>query len=242
MTRFWRDSYLRTNAYGTTSWVQGHWVERDDWYRSGRSDYRQHFLQLFSNLSVTAASASKYVVPNARCPVCGRLVFFYQNAFGSKVYFDELGPPWQKHPCTATSAEPVRSDATGLLEVIEPTVRSLAEIRQVSTAIGIAGWIIAHSTKRRPDTAVRLVGKFKASDAWLLVLQSCDSNNDSQRWFCECARVPSVFDSDHILWLNRRKKTLVAFDVEALEPKSLSYSPIKSAKAFVDALVRHKMS
>jgi hypothetical protein len=39
-------------------------------------------------------------IPNARCPVCGASVFFYQNAHGSRVFFDELGPPWPKHPCT----------------------------------------------------------------------------------------------------------------------------------------------
>ena len=39
-------------------------------------------------------------IPNARCPVCGVSVFYYQNAHGSRVFFDELGPPWPKHPCT----------------------------------------------------------------------------------------------------------------------------------------------
>lgn len=44
--------------------------------------------------------SSCYANPNARCPVCKEPVFFYANAAGSRVYFDELGPPWQKHPCT----------------------------------------------------------------------------------------------------------------------------------------------
>lgn len=39
--------------------------------------------------------------PNAKCPVCGAAVFYYQNSTGSKVFFDELGPPWPKHSCTA---------------------------------------------------------------------------------------------------------------------------------------------
>jgi hypothetical protein len=41
-----------------------------------------------------------YVNPNARCPVCDDPVFFYANAAGSRVYFDDLGPPWPKHGCT----------------------------------------------------------------------------------------------------------------------------------------------
>ncbi|PUA29283.1 MAG: hypothetical protein B0W54_01380 [Cellvibrio sp. 79] len=38
--------------------------------------------------------------PNATCPVCKEPVFFYKNEHGSAVFFDELGPPWPKHPCT----------------------------------------------------------------------------------------------------------------------------------------------
>jgi hypothetical protein len=41
-----------------------------------------------------------YTDPNARCPVCGDNVFFYQAPSGGRVFFDELGPPWPKHPCT----------------------------------------------------------------------------------------------------------------------------------------------
>ncbi len=41
-----------------------------------------------------------FVNPNAKCPVCKVPVFFYQSPYGGKVFFDELGPPWTKHPCT----------------------------------------------------------------------------------------------------------------------------------------------
>jgi len=30
-------------------------------------------------------------------------VFFYQSPHGSRVFFDDLGPPWPKHPCTDNS-------------------------------------------------------------------------------------------------------------------------------------------
>ncbi|MFA0612001.1 hypothetical protein [Vibrio sp. 10N.222.49.B4] len=45
-------------------------------------------------------SVEAYTIPNAQCPVCGALVFYYEHTNGSKVYFEELGPPWPKHPCT----------------------------------------------------------------------------------------------------------------------------------------------
>lgn len=41
-----------------------------------------------------------FVNPNAKCPICGTPVFYYESDNGSKVFFDELGPPWPKHPCT----------------------------------------------------------------------------------------------------------------------------------------------
>lgn len=53
---------------------------------------------LHSNLNY-----SSYTNPNAKCPVCGASVFFYQSPYGGRVFFDELGPPWPKHPCTDNS-------------------------------------------------------------------------------------------------------------------------------------------
>jgi hypothetical protein len=46
------------------------------------------------------ASYVSYVNPNARCPVCGERVYFYQSPFGGRVFFDDLRWPWPKHPCT----------------------------------------------------------------------------------------------------------------------------------------------
>jgi len=46
-----------------------------------------------------------YVNPNAKCPVCGAPVFFYRSPYNGRVYFDELGYPWTKHPCTDASVK-----------------------------------------------------------------------------------------------------------------------------------------
>lgn len=48
-----------------------------------------------------------FTIPNASCPVCGASVFFYQSPSGGRVFFDELGPPWPKHPCTVAPAASV---------------------------------------------------------------------------------------------------------------------------------------
>ena len=33
-------------------------------------------------------------------------VYFYSNEHGKRVYVDEMGPPWAKHPCTQQDASP----------------------------------------------------------------------------------------------------------------------------------------
>lgn len=73
-------------------------------------------------------SPRSLTIPNARCPVCRCRVFFYQNEYGSRVFFDALGPPWPKHPCTDNSwyASPASGKivAAGLEE--EPPRRKVA--------------------------------------------------------------------------------------------------------------------
>lgn len=44
-------------------------------------------------------SYESFVNPNARCPKCKKLVYFYRSPHNGSVYFDKLGPPWDKHPC-----------------------------------------------------------------------------------------------------------------------------------------------
>lgn len=58
-------------------------------------------------------SYASFTTPNATCPVCGASVFFYQSPYGGRVFFDELGPPWQKHGCTDNAALMVRQLLNG---------------------------------------------------------------------------------------------------------------------------------
>lgn len=53
--------------------------------------------------------ATSLTNPNARCPVCNALVFFYKSSYGGRVFFDELGPPWPKHECTNQNTPSSRS-------------------------------------------------------------------------------------------------------------------------------------
>lgn len=64
----------------------------------------RHSLPLNVWTSRRYCDLESYLNPNATCPVCGAAVFFYQSPYGGRVFFDELGPPWPKHPCTDSGA------------------------------------------------------------------------------------------------------------------------------------------
>lgn len=101
MTNFSRSGHYRTNANGTTFWVRDHKVSREDWDSALlRVDLRRHDASSFLSRNSVRSISGCFVNPNARCPVCSAAVFFYANQSGSRVYFDDLGPPWAKHPCT----------------------------------------------------------------------------------------------------------------------------------------------
>lgn len=53
-----------------------------------------------STVGVSALLPHGYMNPNARCPVCNAPVYFFQSESGARVFFDDVGSPWPKHPCT----------------------------------------------------------------------------------------------------------------------------------------------
>jgi len=61
--------------------------------------------------------------------VCGEEVWYYQNEFGSRVFFDEIGWPWPKHPCTDNVAR-ARVDTSWK----SPHTRSLEGILEIARA------------------------------------------------------------------------------------------------------------
>ena len=57
--------------------------------------------RLGHQLGTRNALSGGFVVPNSKCPICSSPVYFYQSPYGGRVFFDSLGPPWPKHPCTS---------------------------------------------------------------------------------------------------------------------------------------------
>lgn len=116
MGTYRRSGHWRRGRNGSMHWVSGHDVTR------GSSSYGQSSKSSFWSSATWPSPSrpelrpvlspptpvryaplpysSRWQKPNAQCPVCGAAVYFWSNASGSRVYFDEMGPPWPKHPCT----------------------------------------------------------------------------------------------------------------------------------------------
>lgn len=100
---------------------------------------------------VTRSLIRSYTVPNARCPVCSEAVFFYQSPEGGRVYFDELGPPWPKHPCTDAAGQKSRrraaaGDVEGQEDDSEWTAFHLFQVHHSTDHTRIEGRIDENST------------------------------------------------------------------------------------------------
>ena len=77
--------------------------------------------QVTTDLISVVGTPHSYTTPIA-CPICGDAVFLYQSEHGGRVFFDELGPPWPKHPCT-DGARAVQSTASVATDQSLPTRR-----------------------------------------------------------------------------------------------------------------------
>jgi len=152
MTTFWRAGHWRSGTYGQ-HWVAGHWVNRDGWASSW--DYSVVTPSTHSS----AGQRERWIDPNALCPVCGAEVFFYSNEYGSRVYFDDLGPPWPKHPCTDTSTGSVRSQSEpGLASATSPSrIRASIQYDSAPDHAHIPGvFVVSEVEKRGPKRVVTL--------------------------------------------------------------------------------------
>lgn len=98
MTRFRRSAHWRRNPSGSLTWVSDHSVVRSDWDREPSASRESIPLQA-TPLSLGDLHLNGITRPSS-CPVCGDPVFFFLADNGGRVFFDELGPPWPKHPCT----------------------------------------------------------------------------------------------------------------------------------------------
>ncbi|MGH1591135.1 hypothetical protein ACRBEV_25625 [Methylobacterium phyllosphaerae] len=100
--------------------------------------------------------AACFINHNARCPRCNDRVFYYQNQYGSRVFFDELAPLWTKHPCTDNRAP---SGATKLGFRSRGARTEIAEALRKAGAIAPDEWwygIVEHVHRAENRTDLRV--------------------------------------------------------------------------------------
>lgn len=123
MPSHYRRGHYRRGKNGTLHWVSGHSVRTSGtaFYDATASSRGRPILRARSNY----VNARPLLSPNAKCPVCGAAVFFYSNSYGSRVYFDDVGPPWPKHPCTDQGYAPrsIRAIAERVRAGFRPKLR-----------------------------------------------------------------------------------------------------------------------
>ena len=233
MTRFPRKGHYRTSRLGNRHWVSGHDVERDDW---DRSDYSSYYTSRLQELRAARGATSCYINPNAKCPECGKPVFYYQNEFGSRVFFDELGPPWPKHPCTDQG--PVPSTAGP-----RPTPRDATERALISELIAASNLDPQSDFKRRygtnPWRPYQVKGRYPTRSRTLAVLEAADGDGVSLK-FVAVRRLPRTVTCGTLIFINRGR--LSCFNTSKMEPQEFRLKMLRGASAFVKALVGDEVS
>lgn len=239
MTRFWRDGFWRTSVYGVEHFVEGHWVERDDWERTGSSrivpaSYYEHRLREARGWS---SATARLVVPNATCPVCGADVFFYRNDHGSRVYFDELGPPWPKHPCTDNATHRRRVGRVTDFAPAAPQPRAEEDVKLLRSWDARGGFDPEFDFGQRYGrgrwSAWRVARRLRGRDCTCLILSAVEAQG-SRRSFVRRPHFPRTISEGDTVFLHRG--WLAYLDRETLEPMELEFQRLASASALVEAL------
>ncbi|MGY2902939.1 hypothetical protein [Bradyrhizobium sp. URHC0002] len=155
--------------------------------------------------------AACYVNPNARCPECNASVFFYANEHGSRVFFDHLGPPWRKHPCTDIPRSYVPKDQS-------PQRRTRGVVQELISAANIVGLFDNKVFGRRaPDewTVLVVLSVDRIGDENAVTAEYLDSRDGETTTFACRSELP-IFDAGD--FINMRGDEISFVHKEALRP------------------------
>lgn len=238
MTTFWRNGFWRTSVNGVPHWVEGHTVDRYTWDRTSypRSNGTSLYGTLLRDARAARGYTSTFVNPNANCPVCGAEVFFYQNQNGSRVFFDELGPPWPKHPCTDNSAD-TGAFGTRAAGTAAPPIRSDQEASLVQQWLRSAfldpEQDFISKYERSPWAAYRMEGRFGGRQNSVMVLCRL-SQQKPRRIYLRVRGLPQLPVGTLVFYY---KGSISFFDESDLRPVELEVERLRSASNFIDHLL-----
>lgn len=235
MGSHYRSGHWRTSKSGNVHWVSGHSVDRDSGGGGGLppswssrpvkplrpvkppKPARLKRAKSPTNGSGRRASRVEWhtrtlAQPNATCPVCGAAVYFYGNAAGSKVYFDELGPPWPKHPCTDRTAAASWA-AAAVSASWHQTSTSISRVPDSSVP-----WTAGPSQRQTYPQGRPGIEEWRIKDLWYvgsacrLRMQRVDGSNRWGVWSAQSAVNVSVGDPVFLAGRFDRRATLSFVD------------------------------
>lgn len=189
-----------------------------------------------SELRADGSFFARFPNRNATCPVCGALVYYFQNELGSRVYFDEVGPPWPKHPCT-DGFQP--SDyATEESAAATISVRSASETARIDGAYDALGVY--------PELEFSQKYGSGPWDAWIVdicmrgrgrrvLILSPMGRTASRRIIKLKYKCPRSLRNGSMVY--RYSKWLSYFDTATLEVVELEVEPINSLAGFIEEVV-----
>lgn len=96
-------------GWGGGWYGNGNFPDTSSWQFNKDRPRKKEFLGLQGG--TTTSLSGGYVNSNSKCPVCGASVYYYESAKGGRVFFDSLGPPWPKHPCTSNNRQNIDTSA-----------------------------------------------------------------------------------------------------------------------------------
>ena len=240
MSRFNRSGHWRVSKYGHRHWVTSHSVDRYDWGGRGEPPlgwFEERTLRVYNAAKGWTAT---FVNPNAHCPVCNAPVFFYQNERGSRVYFDEMGPPWPKHPCT--NMPDVRSGKSVHRGEVPVTVSS-PELRPSEDIDTIANASAYLDLDRAADfakiyqspfwTPLRVTKAYRNGDACLVVAVPCIGEK-VEPIYLEFDSSKNLVREGSILF--RRMRRISVFDADDQVPRKFVIKTFQSPQDFLERI------
>lgn len=233
MTRFRRSGHYRTSKYGYTHFVSEHDVDRFDWDRSSTNSSTKRYRHQLAALRAYSGTTASFVNPNANCPVCGASVFYYQNEHGSRVFFDELGPPWPKHPCTDNAQYETGHSKIDGLGPTEPVLRNAGERERIARyrrELSIdRGREFRNSYGAAPPAGAQVLKRVRAGKAALLILESL--SGEAAKTFVNCKQLPRSVREGTFVFVE--KSRLSFFDSSTMQPKDVPIKRVRGAASFV---------
>lgn len=239
MTRFWRERFLRTSPNGNVHWVEGHWVKRDDWDRAGGTgSSAEYWRNQLDSKRARGSSTARFLSPNATCPVCGADVYFYQNEHGSRVYFDEVGPPWPKHPCTDSGEASRSRRSAGGRQPQAPAPRHDDEIVQINEWTNAAHLYpdsrFSGRYGHRPWLLAQMLKRIKGRRGTFFVLRDL-AEGTSRKLFMAARSLPRSLSEGTVVAVGRG--WISYLDLDSMLPREIPVRRFRGASAFVDAMI-----